>query len=138
MGLAPDALVIGKAIAGGFPAAVWGVSAELGQRIQTYKRVPGRSGIGTTLAGNAMGIAAIGATLTDIMTEANYARMLKGAERLSAGLRGVIHKRALPWSVVSAGARAEIVFAPAPPKNAAEMRAALAKMICSIRSCTCI
>ena len=144
-GLAPDALVIGKAIAGGFPAAVWGVSAELAEKIQTYRTAGfqpantgdgrqdaggpklGRSGIGTTLAGNAMGIAAIGATLREVATPAAYDVMLKGADELVAKLRGVIARRALPWCVVHVGARAEIVFAPAPPKDAAAMRPALAQ-----------
>jgi glutamate-1-semialdehyde 2,1-aminomutase len=39
----------------------------------------------------------------------------------------VIAKRSLPWCVVHVGARAEIVFAPAPPKDAAAMRPALAQ-----------
>ncbi|QGZ96814.1 aspartate aminotransferase family protein [Terricaulis silvestris] len=126
-GLAPDALVIGKAIAGGFPAAVWGVSAELGEKITAAKTSGGRSGIGTTLAGNAMGIAAIGATLREVATAEAYDVMLAGAEALVAKLRAVIAKRALPWCVVHVGARAEIVFAPEPPRNAAEMRPALAQ-----------
>jgi len=126
-GLAPDALVIGKAIAGGFPAAVWGVSAELGEKIGAVKTTGGRSGIGTTLAGNAMGIAAIGATLREVATPAAYEVMLKGAEDLVAKLRDVIAERALPWCVVHVGARAEIVFAPEPPNNAAAMRPALAQ-----------
>ncbi|MGD9814793.1 MAG: transaminase [Hyphomonadaceae bacterium] len=128
-GLTADALVIGKAIAGGFPAAVWGVSAELAEKIQvrTAGAPGGRSGIGTTLAGNAMGIAAIGATLREIATPEAYAAMLAGAGRLVAALDAVIAKRKLPWCVVHVGARAEIVFAPAPPNNAAEMRPALAE-----------
>jgi glutamate-1-semialdehyde 2,1-aminomutase len=125
--LKPDALVVGKAIAGGFPAAVWGVSAELADRIAAAPRSSGRSGIGTTLAGNAMGIAAIGATLRELATPEAYARMLAGTERLVAGLRSVIARRALPWCVIHVGARAEIVFAPAPPKDAAAMRPALAQ-----------
>lgn len=126
-GLEPDALVMGKAIAGGFPAAVWGVSAEFGERIAAVPGGGGRSGIGTTLAGNAMGIAAIGATLREVATPEAYAAMRAGAEALVAKLRGVITKRALPWCVVHVGARAEIVFAPEPPRNAAEMRPALAQ-----------
>lgn len=131
--LAPDALVIGKAIAGGFPAAVWGVSAELGGKIQSWTGGDaggprtGRSGIGTTLAGNAMGIAAIGATLRELATPEAYAAMLAGADMLVAELRGMIARRGLPWCVVHVGARAEIVFAPEPPRNAAEMRPALAQ-----------
>ena len=125
--LQPDALVVGKAIAGGFPAAVWGVSAEFAEQIAAAPRAAGRSGIGTTLAGNAMGVAAIGATLREVATPDAYAAMLAGAERLVAALRGVIAKHELPWCVVHIGARAEIVFAPTPPKNAAEMRPALAQ-----------
>lgn len=126
-GLAPDALVIGKAIAGGFPAAVWGVSAELAEKIAAVPRSGGRSGIGTTLAGNAMGIAAIGATLRELATPAAFEAMLTGADDLVAKLNSVIADRKLPWCVVHIGARAEIVFAPEPPKNAAAMRPALAQ-----------
>jgi glutamate-1-semialdehyde 2,1-aminomutase len=126
-GLEADALVIGKAIAGGFPAAVWGVSAAFAERIGAVRGAAGRSGIGTTLAGNAMSVAAIGATLRELATPAAYEAMLAGAATLVAGLRGVIARRALPWSVVHVGARAEIVFAPEPPKNAAAMRPALAQ-----------
>jgi glutamate-1-semialdehyde 2,1-aminomutase len=141
-GLEPDALCIGKAIAGGFPAAVWGVSAELAGRIRSWTAgfqpagndgrqdaggPIGRSGIGTTLAGNAAGLAAIAATLKDVATPEAYATMLTGTEKLVAGLNAVIARRALPWCVVHVGARAEIVFAPTPPRNAAEMRAALAQ-----------
>ena len=126
-GLQPDALVIGKAIAGGFPAAVWGVSAELGARIQAHDGGAGRSGVGTTLAGNALSIAAIGACLTQVMTKAAYEVMLAGAARLSEALRSVIAAHGLGWSVVSMGARVEIVFAPAPPREAGAMRKALAQ-----------
>ena len=126
-GLFPDALVIGKAIAGGFPAAVWGVSAGLAEKIAAVPTSGGRSGIGTTLAGNAMGIAAIGATLREVATPGAYATMLDGAEALVTQLNAVIAKHKLPWCVVHVGARAEIIFAPEPPRNATAMRPALAQ-----------
>ncbi len=126
-GLAPDMLVIGKAIAGGFPAAVWGVTAELGARIRAHKRGAGRSGIGTTLAGSALAMAAIEASLDHLIQPENYAAMLAGAARLVEGLQRVIAARGAPWCVVHVGARAEIVFAPHPPRDAAAMRAALAQ-----------
>ena len=126
-GLEPDMLVIGKAIAGGVPAAVWGVTTELSERMDAAAaRVgPGQSGIGTTLSGNALALAAMRAMLAEVMTDAAYAKMLAGAERLVEGLRGTIAVRGLPWSVVHVGARVELVFAATPPKNAAAMRETL-------------
>ncbi|MBL8544626.1 MAG: aspartate aminotransferase family protein [Hyphomonadaceae bacterium] len=126
-GLTPDALVVGKAIAGGFPAAVWGVSAELAEKIAATPRTGGRSGIGTTLAGNAMGIAAIGATLRELATPEAYAVMLSGAARLAQGLKAVIKTHGLAWCAVQIGARVEVVFAPSPPRDAAAMKPALAQ-----------
>lgn len=125
--LEPDVFVLGKAVAGGVPAAVWGVTAELSARMdEAQARIgPGQSGIGTTLSGNALAMAAMRAMLSEVMTDAAYARMLTGAERLVAGLKAVIAGRALPWSVVHVGARVELVFADPPPKNAAAMRKAL-------------
>jgi glutamate-1-semialdehyde 2,1-aminomutase len=126
-GLEPDMLVVGKAIAGGVPAAVWGVTAELSARMDAAAaRVgPGQSGIGTTLSGNALALAAMRAMLSEVMTDAAYERMLAGAQRLVAGLRAVIARRGLAWSVVHVGARVELVLADPPPKTAAEMRKAL-------------
>jgi glutamate-1-semialdehyde 2,1-aminomutase len=125
--LEPDVFVLGKAIAGGIPAAVWGVTAELSARMdEALLRIgSGQSGIGTTLSGNALAMAAMRAMLSEVMTDAAYARMLAGAERLVAGLKGVIAARKLPWSVVHVGARVELVFADPPPKNAAAMRKVL-------------
>lgn len=126
-GLEPDVFVLGKAVAGGVPAAVWGVTAELSARMdEAQARIgPGQSGIGTTLSGAALAMAAMRAMLSDVMTDAAYASMLAGAQRLVAGLEGVIAARVLPWSVVQVGARVELVFASNPPKNADAMRKVL-------------
>lgn len=122
--LKPDMFVVGKAIAGGIPAAVWGVTAEIAARMdQAQAEIgPGQSGIGTTLSGNALVMAAIKTMLTEVMTEEGYKHMLRGAAYLVAGLRDVIKRHDLPWSVVHVGARAELIFAPQTPKNAEEMR----------------
>ncbi len=126
-GLEPDIFTLGKAIAGGLPAAVWGVTADLATRMDAAQsRIgPGYSGIGTTLSGNALAMAAMRTMLTEVMTDAAYVRMQAGAARLVAGLEGVIARRAVGWTPVRVGARVELVFAPVAPRNALEMRAAL-------------
>ena len=126
-GLEPDMYVVGKAIAGGIPAAVWGVTSETAARMDSAiaEIGEGQSGIGTTLSGNALVMRAIHTMLTEVMTEDAYATMLAGAEYLVAGLRAVIARRQLPWCVVHVGARAELIFAPEPPRDAQAMRRVL-------------
>ena len=126
-GLEPDIFTLGKAIAGGVPAAVWGVTSELSERMAKAAQSigPGYSGIGTTLSGNALSLAAMKVMLTKVMTPKAYGLMLAGAERLVAGLRRVIAARGLAWSAVQVGARVELVFANPPPRNAKQMRVAL-------------
>ena len=119
--------VVGKAVAGGIPAAVWGVTSETAARMDAAVAEigEGQSGIGTTLSGNALVMRAIHTMLTEVMTEDAFAAMLAGAEYLVNGLRAVIAKRNLPWCVVHVGARAELIFAPEPPRNAQAMRRVL-------------
>lgn len=121
-GLSPDIFVVGKCVAGGMPAAVWGLSDAVADRFAAYNatRDPGHSGMGTTLSGNPMQFACLEATLAHVMTPANYARMERGAARLAAGLAGVIAAHGAPWHVVRVGARVEFICAPGPLKNGTE------------------
>jgi len=121
-GLQPDALVLGKPVGGGVPCAVYGMSAELAERAVRAKQEapPGHSGIGTTLTGNMLAMAAMRAALTEVMTDATYTHMLALAEHLAAGLRQTIAHHALPWCVTQVGARIEFQFTPTPPRNGTE------------------
>jgi len=127
-GLEPDFFVAGKAIAGGIPAGIFGVSQETAEKIwaavpyvNPRQRQSAHLGIGGTLAGNALTIATMKAVLESILTPANYDRMIANAQRLAEGARRVIAANELPWHVTQIGARAEIMFTPRPPRNGAEV-----------------
>ena len=125
-GVVPDFLVVGKPIAGGLPAAAYGFSAELASRMKAAKdnAPPGHSGIGTTLSGNMMTLAAIHATLTQVATEPAYNHMLALAKVLEQKLTACIDKYQLPWNITRLGARLELQFCTSTPRNAEEARAA--------------
>ncbi|MFZ1470555.1 MAG: aspartate aminotransferase family protein [Paracoccaceae bacterium] len=118
-GLHPDMFIVGKCVAGGMPTAVWGLTEEIAQRYHTAdaQRPPGHSGMGTTLSANPMQFACLVATLSDVMTKANYAHMLKGAQRLADGLTRVVASHGAPWHIVRVGARVEFICAPGPLEN---------------------
>ena len=126
-GLEPDMLVVGKAIAGGVPCAVYGFTDAVAQRMTAAKDAapPGHSGIGTTLSANLLSLAALEANLRDVMTPDAYRRMLAAAQRLEQGLLGVMRDAALPWTVTRLGARMELQFCTETPRNAAQARAAM-------------
>jgi glutamate-1-semialdehyde 2,1-aminomutase len=124
--LEPDLFVLGKPIAGGVPASVWGMTDELAARWAKYNRSKeaGFSGMGTTLSANPLQFAAMRATLEAVMTEKNYARMERLAGRLEKGLNAAITRHALPWHVARVGARVEFICAPGPLRDGAEAEAA--------------
>lgn len=125
-GLEPDIVTIGKPIAGGIPAAAYGfseeVAARLGGRIELEDVDVG--GIGGTLAANALSLAAMRATLEEVLTAEAFARMIPLAERWTDGVEAGIAEAGLPWHVTRLGCRAEYLFGPERPRNGAEAHAA--------------
>jgi glutamate-1-semialdehyde 2,1-aminomutase len=121
-GLDPDIFVVGKCVAGGLPTAVWGLRPWVADRFASYDaaRVPGHSGMGTTLSANPLQFAALLATLTEVATPDAFARMDAGAARLADGLARAIADHAAPWHVARVGARVEFFCAPGPLRNGAE------------------
>ncbi len=120
LGLRADFFVAGKAIAGGVPCGVYGFSAELAERMQRFlaDKPAGHSGMGTTLAANALATTALTTCLEEVMTPAAYEHMRSLAQRLTTGLAECIARHRLPWHVVNVGARSELCFAPAPARTA--------------------
>ena len=127
----PDFLVVGKPIAGGLPAAAYGFSHEMALRMQVAKdsAPPGHSGIGTTLSGSMITIAAMHATLTEVATKAAYKLMLCLAEILELQLANVIKSHQLPWNITRLGARLELQFCVKSTSNAAQARNAQNEII---------
>ena len=124
--LEPDLVVFGKAIGSGIPGATYGCSEEVAQRISARIHLEDCDvgGIGGTLAGNALSLAAMRATLANILTAQNFEKMMPLAARFNDGVAAEIKKHGLPWNVQRLGARAEYTFCQRPPRNGGESAAA--------------
>ena len=121
--LEPDMLVIGKPIAGGLPSAAYGMTAEVAGRIRIDLETSDVGGIGGTLAGNALSLAATRATLSAVLTSEAFDHMIPLAERWTNGVETAIRGSGLPWHVTRLGARAEYLFGPQRPRNGREAAA---------------
>lgn len=128
-GLRPDLFVVGKAIGGGIPVGVYGLSETVAK--QMWARVPkvnpttvrqsSHLGFGGTLAGSALQVAAVRAVFEQVLVGSAYEHMLALAVQLATGAREVIRNFGFAWYVEQVGARLEIMFAPRPPGNAADV-----------------
>ncbi len=122
-GLDPDLLTIGKAIGSGIPAGTYGLSQAVADRILAANadlELIDVGGVGGTLAGNALSLAAIRTTLANVLTEANFARMIPLGERWTSGVQAAIDEFGMPWHVSRLGCRAEYLFRTQLPRNGAE------------------
>jgi glutamate-1-semialdehyde 2,1-aminomutase len=126
-GLDPDFLVFGKPIGGGVPGAAYGLSKPVADCIREFQSREDcdTGGIGGTLAGNALSLAAMRATLTKVLTKAAFDRMIPLAERWAAGVQKTISEFGLPWHVSRLGCRAEYLFSLQPPNNGGAAHAAM-------------
>ena len=120
-GLEPDFLTIGKTIGGGMPVAAYGMSAEVAAALTSPVKEDtiDTSGVGGTLTGNALALAAVRATLSSALREDDFAHMIPLATAWTDGVQGAYTAAGLPWHVQQLGARAEYWFCP-PPRNGAE------------------
>jgi glutamate-1-semialdehyde 2,1-aminomutase len=125
-GLEPDVVTLGKSIGGGVPIGAYGVSAEVAERIEAQEDADyeDTGGVGGTLAGNALSLAAARATLGEVLTEEAFAGMIALRRQFVADVEEAIARHGAPWSIVSLGARAEYRFAAPPPRTGAESAAA--------------
>jgi glutamate-1-semialdehyde 2,1-aminomutase len=125
-GLKPDMITVGKPIAGGIPAAAFGLSQELYDKTagNMLAETTGVNGLGGTLTGNPFALAAMRASLEKVITPKAYKHMTPLAKKFQDGVERTIHDHALPWHSVRLGTRVEYRFRATPPKNGAEAIAA--------------
>lgn len=126
LGLEPDAVVVGKSIGGGIPAGAYGMTREFALAVRESLDLEDIDvgGVGGTLAGNAVSLAGIRATLSEVLTPAAFAGMIDRATEWTAGVQAAIDEFAVPWQVTQLGARAEYSFRPEAPRDGAEAAAA--------------
>ena len=128
-GLKPDALTIGKSLGGGVACGAYGLSEALADRILSSLAngadIVDVGGVGGTLAGNAMSLAAMRAVLGEVLTDEAFGPMEQLASAFAAGVQDVVDRYELAWSVSQLGARCEYRFAsPAPVNGGASARSA--------------
>ena len=125
--LDPDFLVFGKPIGGGVPGAAYGFTQAVAGAIAAHQNLEDCDvgGIGGTLAGNALSLAAMRATLEKVLTQKAFDRMIPLAERWTAGVEKAISEFDIPWHVTRLGCRAEYLFSPNRPRNGTQAHDAL-------------
>lgn len=126
-GLKPDIFIIGKAIGGGIPSGTYGITKELARKITSHEDadIVDVGGVGGTLAGNALSIAAMRATLENVLIDSSWEKMIELATAFREGVENAIAECELPWTCTQLGARAEYRFAyPAPINGTASAKAA--------------
>jgi glutamate-1-semialdehyde 2,1-aminomutase len=123
--LEPDVVTIGKAIGGGIPIGAYGLSGPLAEALSARADLDlvDMGGVGGTLAGNALSIAATRATLEQVLTDEAFAAMIDVAGTFAAGVNKIIEEYALPWSVNQLGARVEYRFVKPAPRTGTESAA---------------
>jgi glutamate-1-semialdehyde 2,1-aminomutase len=122
MGLKPDFFTIGKALAAGIPVGTFGMTQAVADAIKARVEIEkiDTGGIGGTLAGNILALAAMRATLTDVLTEANFEKMIALGDRWSDGVDAAIKEFDLDWHCNRLGARGEYIFKGKAPRTGRE------------------
>jgi len=120
--LDPDFLVFGKPIGGGVPGAAYGFTQAVGDAIAAHQDLEDCDvgGIGGTLAGNALSLAAMRATLEKVLTQKAFDHMIPLAEQWASGAEKAIAEFDVPWHVTRLGCRAEYLFSPNRPRTGTE------------------
>ena len=122
-GLEPDVVTAGKAIGGGIPLGVYGMTPELAEAFEREKAPDGRDAelaSGGTLFGNALSMAAARAALLVVLTDEAYERTATLGALLADGIERIVAAASLPWKVQRLYARSGLSFCGRLPRSAGE------------------
>ena len=124
-GLRPDFVTIGKTLGAGIPSAAYGMTEEMNARIvaATDWENADVGGTGGTLAGNALSLAAMRATLGEVLTDDAFRGMIELGERFERGVQETVEGRGLPFHVTRLGCRVEYLFRPDRARTGSEAAA---------------
>jgi glutamate-1-semialdehyde 2,1-aminomutase len=111
-GVVPDLVCLAKSMGGGLPtSAIGGTQAVMSMIADgRYEQVG-------TFNGNPLVMAAVRATLTEVLTTEAYRHLDRLRDRLEAGLHAAIVAADLPWRVVTAGAKGCVSFRTEPIRD---------------------
>jgi glutamate-1-semialdehyde 2,1-aminomutase len=127
--LQPDILTLGKCLGGGIPVGAYGVTPALQALIEAHTEPQVEHGLtlalGGTTYGSALTLAAVRATLEQVLTEAAYARVAGLGARLADGIDAAFARHGLPWRAHRLGNRAGLCLGETLPRNAVEASARL-------------
>jgi glutamate-1-semialdehyde 2,1-aminomutase len=125
-GLQPDVLVIGKSIGGGIPGGAYGMSHDVATMVAAHPEADliDVGGVGGTLAGNALSVAAMRATLQHVLTDKAFSHMVELGSAFTSGVQETLDRTGVPWSVSQLGARSEYRFVSPAPRTGSESAAA--------------
>ena len=96
--LEPDIFVIGKSIGGGIPSGAYGITTEVADMVRAHPEADlvDVGGVGGTLAGNALSVAAMRATLEHVLTDDAFAHMTHLAGEFTDGVQQTIDETEMP------------------------------------------
>lgn len=124
--LRPDIITIGKSLGGGIACGAYGLSQEIADKVLNAKDadIIDVGGVGGTLSGNALSVAAMRATLESVLTQSAFEKMIKLATKFTEDVQEILDRYQVPWSISQLGARTEYRFTKPAPQNGGQSAAA--------------
>jgi glutamate-1-semialdehyde aminotransferase len=120
-----DFLTLGKGFGSGVAFAGYGMSRDIADHVERHLDFLHRKtglGLGGTLYGSALSMAAARAALEGVLTEENFARVNGLGTRMADGIDAICHDLDLPYRAFRLGPRSGLCLTPNLPSNYAEAR----------------